>query len=508
MSLPLTLAPAIRAQLLRTVLLPLLLCLLALVCLFWTEIDSAVTVWSTSTAYNHCFLVLPIAVWLAWERRARLADLTIRPLPWAALLAVPLALAWFAAERLGIMEGRQLAALGIVDVTVLTLLGWQVVRAFAAPLIYLVFLVPFGAFLTSSLQDITVHFVVTGLDLLGITNYSDGYTIEIPEGVFYVAEACAGLRFLIAAIAFGVLYAFMLYRSPMRRLVFVGISVVVPVIANGFRALGIVVAGHVIGSAEAAAADHLIYGWLFFSVVILLLILAGLPFRQDGSGVATMPPTGARMPALTSGSYLPATMAGLAVLMVALAGSGPLLAEQLDRSAAREVVSAPPALAGCEVARVAPLDPALQATLAAEGAAAATFFCQNATLRVLALAFPPRTNPMHFLALQRTLTQPVGAEDVAITALPSADDPGWQQVTTRDPNHVSATALWIDGAAASGGVRGRLRQALRSFHAPGAPIILAVVEAADPSALPALLHRANVENRMSQQMAAWSINKK
>ena len=136
------------------------------------------------------------------------------------------------------MEGRQLIAMGFVQALFLGVLGRRLCRAMAAPLLYLFFLVPFGAFLTPVLQTFTSHFIARGLDLLGIPNYSDANIIEIPEGTFYVAEACAGLRFLIASIAFGVLYALLIYRSPGRRIAFIAVSLVVPVIANGFRALG------------------------------------------------------------------------------------------------------------------------------------------------------------------------------------------------------------------------------------------------------------------------------
>ena len=151
----------------------------------------------------------------------------------------------------------------------------------AGPLLYLYFLVPFGEFLTPKLQDITTWFIGQGVDILGIPAYIDGYVIEIPQGTFFVAEACAGLRFLIASIAFGCLYALLMYRSPVRRGLFILASIIVPVVANGFRGLGIVVLGYMLNSAQAAAADHIIYGWVFFSFVILLLIVLGLPFRQD-----------------------------------------------------------------------------------------------------------------------------------------------------------------------------------------------------------------------------------
>ena len=468
----------------------LLLGLALLGLLFRAEAAAAVSVWDSSTAYNHCILVLPIAAWLAFERRAGLPGLPVRPLPAAALLALPLGAVWLLSERLGIMEGRQFAALGCAELLVLTVLGWRLVRALAAPLAYLVFLVPFGAFLTGPLQGFTAGFVVWGLGVLGIPNYSDGYTIEIPEGVFFVAEACAGLRFLIAAVAFGVLYAFTMYRSPLRRVLFVAASTVVPVLANGVRALGIVAAGHWIGSAQAAAADHLIYGWLFFSLVIALLIVAGLPFRQDGRGPANSvmadgaPGDARRPPAMLR-------LASPALLLAALASAGPLLAGTLDRAAASRPAIAAAVLPGCVPEGVpTPAD--------VIGAAAQGFRCQEGALRVLAVAFPPRTNPMAILAAQRSLTGQA-AEDVEITAAPNADAPGWVIVTTRQPDRVSATALWIDGLPAGSGLASRVRQARNSMLGAERPVVLAVASA--PGPLGPALRAANAAG-LSIQLAA------
>lgn len=258
---------------------------------FRVEIVRAVEVWEASTAYNHCFLILPISAYLIWERRASLLGRLPAPAFWPLLLMVPVGAFWLFAAQLGVMEGRQFAAMGLLQLFFLAVLGLSAWRVVAFALLYLFFLVPSGAFLTPTLQNFAAAFAVRGLDLLGIPVFfePEGLQIDVPGASFTVAEACAGLRFLIASVALGTLYGYLMYRSTSRRILFVVVSIIVPIIANGLRVLGIVVLGYILGSAEAAAADHLIYGWVFFSAVSLLLILLGLPFRQPLAEFAGAP---------------------------------------------------------------------------------------------------------------------------------------------------------------------------------------------------------------------------
>lgn len=438
--------------------------------LFHTEITRAVEVWNASTAYSHCWFVLPIALYLAWDRRAAAAGIGVRPILWPALLAIPGTLAWLAAERVGIMEGRQLAAVGFVQLLFLAVLGWRLAWAFSAALLYLFFLVPFGAFLTPVLQRFTAGFTDAGLSLLGIPYVMDQFTIEIPAGTFYVAEACAGLRFLIASIAFGVLYACLIYRSPWRRAAFMLAACIVPVIANGFRALGIVVLGDILGSAEAAATDHVLYGWVFFSAVIFLLILAGLPFRQDMPlrQEGEEPPAPRRpTPVRPAASGTPWLAAGLMAAVVAI---GPAVAAAIDRAgaAAPSAVALPgfvPA-AGCTASggpdAVQPDRTGVQ-----------HFTCGGLKLTATVQVFPPRANPGTLIVARRSAGAEERAEDVMTGQLAGA--PAWRLVETEKPDRMTATALWIDGDPGLGGLALRLRQARNSILGGDlAPVLMAV----------------------------------
>jgi exosortase A len=450
----------------------------ALGLLFNTEVAAAIRTWLDSTAYNHCFLVIPIAAYLAWDRRDQLRGLAAVPLPVAALAGIPLALAWLLAERLGIMEGRQLVAITFVELLALAVLGWRLWWALCGPLLYLYFLVPFGAFLTPKLQDVTTVFVRYGLVLLHIPAYIDGYTIEIPEGTFYIAEACAGLRFLIASIAFGCLYALLMYRRPWRRVAFIAASIVVPIIANGMRAVGIVALGHILGSAQAAATDHILYGWIFFSLVILLLIALGLPFREDLVRQPTPAAPRADLPPIGIGHWPAAALAG--ALVVVAAAVSPVLAMQLDRIG-QPVAGARPALVfGPECADLPADTPSLLDLPG--GPITRRIACNGLVFDVALEIFGSHSTAAPVLAAARRLAAvPNPTDDEEITTetewLPMAAGPQrlWRLTRTTRPGPMIAVAIWIDGQPAAGGLATRAHLAWSSLTgARIAPVVVAV----------------------------------
>ncbi|MBV8914420.1 MAG: exosortase [Acetobacteraceae bacterium] len=434
--------------------------LAALGLLFLPEIRAAVFTWNTSTAYGHCYLVLPMALYLLWERREVLSQVPARAEPWLALLALPVAAVWFVAERLGIMEGRQLMAVAGLEVLLLVVLGRPLFLALSGPLLYLFFLVPFGAFLTPWLQHFTAVFSDIGLDVLGIPHYADDLIIEIPAGTFFVAEACAGLRFLIAAVAFGVFYALLNYRSPFRRAGFILASIIVPIIANGFRALGIVVLGHLLGSAEAAAADHVLYGWIFFSIVMLLLVLGGMPFRESHV------PRPALVPAVARRS--PGQAAFAAVATLAVVALGPAGAAALNARATAVPLTSIPALQlpeGCSRAEDPPLGGATRVSFKVA--------CSGFVFEVAIQSFPARATSSSLVAARRRITGEYEAEDTSFSSLSFGGGQGnWTLVETLDPYRTTALASWVRGRPAGVGLVGRLEQARDSILGSNHAVIL------------------------------------
>ncbi len=463
---------------------------------FSHEAIAAIHVWLVSTAYNHCWLILPIAAYLAWERRAGLAHLTPSAELRAALLAIPFALGWLMANRLGIMEGRQLAAMALLQCLILGVIGRRAYWYFRAPLWYLFFLVPFGGFLVAPLQHFTAVFAADGLSLLGIAHYLHGTTIEISAGAFRIAQACAGLRFLIAAIAFAVLYALVIFRSTGRRLIFIAVCLVVPVIANGFRALGIIWLGYAEGSAKAAATDHVLYGYIFFSIVLLIIILLGLPFREDHAPPQLPPDTESMVASHpTSAPTQPPSQpkaritAALAVLAISLAA--PITATALDHIARATKVNPPIQLADCH------LITSPSARLPA-GAVRRDFTCANA-MRVTIVAFPPATTPEPIFDLRRTLGL-INLREAHLGLISPADrtTPQWQLAVSKHGHHRAASDLLIDGHLTLGSLLTRLHMVANRPSPPAAQLVVILTPKPGQSASRTAISEALASPALSQ----------
>ncbi|MCB1725743.1 MAG: exosortase A [Gammaproteobacteria bacterium] len=254
---------------------------IALFAVFYSTVASMVHIWYRTGTYAHGFVVLPISIWLIWKKRAHLAAFV--PVPNAGFL-VPLGLSlvlWGLSRLAGVLVIEQLALVAIVVSSSVTLLGWQIAKFIAFPLLFLFFAVPMGEDLVPSLMEFTASFTVWAVRLSGVPVYRDGLWFSLPTGNWSVVEACSGIRYLIASITLGVMYAYITYHALWKRLLFVLLSVLVPIIANGVRAYMIVMIGHLSEMKYAVGIDHLIYGWIFFGLVMFLLFWIGSFWQED-----------------------------------------------------------------------------------------------------------------------------------------------------------------------------------------------------------------------------------
>lgn len=256
--------------------LPVVFLLLAWILVLYRETALAmVNIWVRSETFTHGFVVPPIAAWLIWRQRGRLALLAPSPAPWCLPALVLVGLFWLLGELAAVNAVTQLALVATLVLAAVAVLGTAVGRNIGFPLLFLFFAVPVGEFLMPTLMEWTANFTVLALRATGIPVFREGLHFVIPSGSWSVVEACSGVRYLIASLMVGTLFAYLNYNTTGKRLVFVVVSALVPIVANWLRAYIIVMLGHLSGNKLAAGVDHLIYGWLFFGVVIMAMFWIG-----------------------------------------------------------------------------------------------------------------------------------------------------------------------------------------------------------------------------------------
>ncbi len=234
--------------------------------------------WWDSSTYNHILLVPPILAWMVSLRLAELRKLT--PQVWAPglILVGGGVLLWVLGRFAGFNLVQQAGAVLLLPGSLVALLGPRVALGLLFPLCYMLFLVPFGDEIVPQLQMITAVLTIALVKISGIPAVIDGVFIDTPAGLFEVAEACSGVKFLIAMIALGALVANVCFRSWKRRVLFMALCIAAPILANGVRAWATILAAQYVGAEKAGGFDHIVYGWFFFALVIAAVL--GLSWRH------------------------------------------------------------------------------------------------------------------------------------------------------------------------------------------------------------------------------------
>ena len=221
--------PRVRITLLFTLIIALTLITL------WPTTRSMIEIWRQSSAYGHCYLVIPVAIWMAW-REAALASSPLKPFWPGLILVAAIGFAWLLAELASVAVVTQFAAIGMVIATVIAVFGLTWARRLAFPLGFLFFAVPFGEGLLPLLMEWTADVTIGALRVTGIPVYREGNYFILPSGAWSVVEACSGVRYLIAAFMIGCIFAWLHYRASSKRILFVCLALAVALVSNWLRA--------------------------------------------------------------------------------------------------------------------------------------------------------------------------------------------------------------------------------------------------------------------------------
>lgn len=221
--------------------------------LFWTvfrgEIIRVMRVWTHDASWSHGFLIPFFSLYLVNQRKQALRSLErIRPCYWGlALLVAFIAIYMFnLVSPSGYAYFRSVAMVGALGAIVLVLGGWAVLRLTWLPVMYLMFAVPlpqrYYVSLTLPMRQLAASVAAALLNLHGSVQTSvNSVVIDViyqgrpVEPSLNVAQACSGMRLLMAFVALGVAMAYVHARPMWQRVVLVISTIPIALLCNIVR---------------------------------------------------------------------------------------------------------------------------------------------------------------------------------------------------------------------------------------------------------------------------------
>ncbi len=236
--------------------------------------------WSADPNYSHGFLIPLISAYLLWERRDLLRTVEVRPSNWGVVVLLfgllMLVMGSVGAELFTMRVSMLVVMAGLV----IFLGGFNVLRAVALPLGYLIFMIPLPYIVYDAiafpLKLFAAHNAVAFLKLVGIPVYREGNVIHLAQTTLEVADACSGIRSLISLIALGVALAYFAQKGWARRVIVVFMAVPIAILVNVTRVVVTGVLAHYYGAEVATGFFHEFSGFLMFGVAMAMLVALNL----------------------------------------------------------------------------------------------------------------------------------------------------------------------------------------------------------------------------------------
>jgi exosortase len=269
------------------------------VMLYWHVIGKLIHDWATDDNYSHGFLIVPLAAYFVWERRAKLRALQVQPTSWG-LIVVAGSLIVLLGGLLGAeLFLSRIAILGTLIGGVLFVLGWQHLKVLVFPIAILLLMIPIPSIIFNQivfpLQLLASRVGEASLSAAGIPVLREGNVIVLANTSLEVAEACSGIRSLISLLTLAIVYGYFTDpRSGVRTAIALS-AIPVAIIANGLRVAGTGIAAHLYGPEAAQGFFHEFSGWLVFvaAFVMLFLFVKMLVWIVPGARVESAQPASA-----------------------------------------------------------------------------------------------------------------------------------------------------------------------------------------------------------------------
>lgn len=232
--------------------------------------------WKYDANYSHGFLIVPLAIHFAWEKKKKLGRASLSHSWWGIAFLI-IATMLLSVGRLGVeqMSMRMAFVLTLIGL-VLLLLGKAVFRILAFPLFFLFLMIPLPQSLVNivafPLQLVAASMAVAAMQSLGVPTLLEGNIIHLANTQLFVAEACSGLRSLMALITLGVVFAYFFRKNIFERALLIISAIPIAILVNAFRVGLTGVLSYRVDTRFAEGAIHEWQGLFTFGIAFICLL--------------------------------------------------------------------------------------------------------------------------------------------------------------------------------------------------------------------------------------------
>ena len=252
--------------------------------------------WSSDDNYSHGFLVIPLALYFAWERRTALTAAPARPGVLGAVLIAGSLVVWAAGILGAELFLTRVSLIGVLAGTIWFVWGFAQLRILAFPILFLLLMIPLPSIIFNQiafpLQLVASQAGEAVISAAGIPVLREGNVLVLPARTLEVAEACSGIRSLVSLLMLAIVLGYFTERRRGARIAIVLASVPIAILANAARVAGTGLAAQWVSPAAADGFFHTFSGWLVFVVAFAGLLLVQRGLAQVSSWRQTPAPVG------------------------------------------------------------------------------------------------------------------------------------------------------------------------------------------------------------------------
>lgn len=256
---------------------------------FWPTLLALPPHWLAFSEYG--FVIAALVSWLMWRDRHRLGIDAGEPARELFPMLAIVSLVWMVARVMDIGTIHQTLFYCLIFGWVIAVFGRPAFKVAAPIAATALIAAPFWDAGVPALQRVAV--IVTGLitRLGGVEAEIGAYTIAISTGTFEVEAGCSGLGYLMVSMTLGAVYAHLFVRGWRTQAKVILVAVASALLTNWIRISALVFVGEATAMQSSLIADHVLFGWIVFTVMLVPAYLAiRWVERRDGAAISQVAP--------------------------------------------------------------------------------------------------------------------------------------------------------------------------------------------------------------------------